>query len=461
MKRAFLIGLLLAAAILLSFKGTAQDSDQQKASRVSCLVDSLDRVQPHKLPQVSPVGRPLVIRIDSQQAFDALNDRITQAIHSGATNIQVKLGRGTYHFKNNHIHRKNEVLPDVSISITGKNTVITADDESQQQNGSNPRWKDLVRADTLIRVIDSQRKLCLIPYRNKMSTEERSRLTKVQVTQWYLAPVYDVEKVDENGVYFVAPGLKEVTVSGRKGYNVNNDFQYAGIYPRFRCWDDHELPRSTASCFLRTDGCRYKMMMLKGIPFEGNAGSSALLAMNNTYGEEIGIEQCSFRHIRGRVGSFTHCSNVVFAGNVIRQTSGNELSFTIGCEQVRVTDNRFDECGKDLANTFCVRCNESEYYIADNSLILAMVPSESDCGTGIKGNLLHGASSSITRYISRQIILQNTRNIPLWTEGPSMYGRRMTMPSSDITISTTMREPEAMQACSATMEPATANYTGM
>ena len=329
-------------------------------------IDSLDNVQPLHYPNTKSVGRPYVIKVRNQEQFNEVGKLILDATKAGRMNIVVKIGKGNYLFHENHINLANLKQEEVSITIKGCNTVISSDQDYSNDNYCTSPWGELTTADGLIEVVDEERKLCKIPFLNSMKDTDKSSYKQVQITQWFKAPKYEVERVDDSGVYFFANDLEYIKQFGRSGYNVNYDYLCAGKIPRFRLSDSRKVRPCIAACFLRINNSTLRSITLQGISFNGNKEGSSLFAMSSVKASAVVIQKCSFDYIRNTVASFSSTGNVVFNKNIITHTSGNELSFSGECKNVRVTNCRFENCGAVLGNTMCVRCNGGEYYIGNN-----------------------------------------------------------------------------------------------
>ncbi len=357
-------------------------------------IDSLNHIHPEVYKIVKSRESAYCIKVRNQQEFDELNKEITKAICDGKKNIFVKISKGTYRFKENHIELK-DLYKDVSITISGRKAVLTSCPDLK--NIDNDPWQNMVQLNNVIQVLDKEKKICLIPYPNQWSSEYRHSITKVQVTQWFRARVYDVEKIDEKGIYFVAKELEWTNDYGRKGYNVNLDYLYLGVFPRFRLFDERLSISSNASCFLHLDNVDGISLVMNGLSFCGNADGSALILVNDVKARYIQINNCLFNMIHGHVGFFSNVSNVLFDNNRVNNTSGNEIKFVNNCENVQVINNDFENCGKSIGQTFCVTCWESTYYVANNRFL--------DFGYSAIGvGIWHGFEK---KWLSRGIIEYN------------------------------------------------------
>lgn len=328
-------------------------------------MDSFDRVLPVKLPKVEQIGKKYIIRVVNQKQFDCLNEEITKAIMAGEKNVHVKIGKGIYHFHENHIVWSNEHLSDVSVTVESKGAVITSD-ENYEKEPARP-WGELEYADTLISVVDEAQKLCIIPWRNDLNDDEKMKITKVQITQWYKAMVYNVLRIDTLGIYFLASDLAYLERFGQKGYNVNYDYIYGRSIPRFRLYDAMKERNCDAACFFNMQNTIIKQVSIKGLCFNGNKAGCSLISMNNVTSERITIRDCKFENIRSSVVKCTSTGNVVVDKNLIRNTEGEEMLFSKGCINVHLTNNKFENNGLRFNNERCVTCWEATYYIANNT----------------------------------------------------------------------------------------------
>lgn len=372
---------------------------QEAKNPIRTILDSLDKVQPVPCRVVKPSGRTYVIKVKTQDDFDALNDNISKAICKGETNIRVKLGCGMFLFHENHILRRNENKPNVSIIIEGrKKTILTSDKGGANKLSTilNP-WQDMEYAEGQIEVINEGKKLCKIPFPNHFSQNERINFTKVQITEWFRAPIYKVQHIDKTGVCFVASDLQTASVSGRSGYNVNYDFLYRQKIPRFRLYDASKECQCNATRAICIERSSYKQITLKNLHFVNNRAGGPLITLYELQTQGVIVAECSFENIRGTVLNASSTPNVIFNKNIVRNTVGDELQFLNNCTNVRVTNCLFDVCGQSVANTFCVNCREATYYIAHNTF--------RDFGFGAIGvGVWHGFEK---KYYSSGIIEHN------------------------------------------------------
>ena len=337
---------------------------QKSDNVVLQIVDSLDRIHLDALNDIKPKGRTCVIRVKDQKQFVEMNERIVEAIRRGKRDIRVRISPGTYVFHENHIFRSGDYSPEVSISLIGKRTVITAEDAINFSK-SEP-WTDLIKADSLIVVVEEESKLCFIPYKNDIEPAQYANYTKIKISQWFSCPSYDIHHIDKNGIFFYASNLTYKKQYGREGYTINYDYLYSGQSPRFKLYDKQHEHECEASVFVNLSDCVFRSFTIKGINFIGNKKGQPLLSVGRCRCKLLSVTDCSFERINGKVLNATGTNNIRFSNNTIQNTAGDEICFSKGCNNVEVTHNYFKNCGKDVRQTFCVNCGESVYRIANN-----------------------------------------------------------------------------------------------
>lgn len=388
---------LLFLILFVCCEGISKGQSTEKS--IGAAVNSLEQVKPASTNNVHVIGCSFVIKVKTQNDFDAINDNITKAVVAGKTNIKVKIANGLFRFRENHILRRNEDLSNVSITIEGrKHTILTSD-----QGLTNDRatiqsvWCEMFYANGAVEIIDESKKQCMIPYSNQFVLHGKSHFTKIQVTEWFRAPVYEVQKIDDKGIYFVASDLQKTSINGRSGYNVNYDFLYRQKTPRFRLYDIDRERKCVAARMICLEKCHYKQFALKNIHFVSNKAGGPLITLSEVQSQGVYVNGCTFEHIRGTVISASATENIIFYKNTVRNTVGDELRFLNNCTNVRVINNMFEKCGQNISNSFCVNCREATYYIANNTFC--------DFGYGAIGvGVWHGFEK---KYYSGGIIEHN------------------------------------------------------
>ena len=338
------------------------------------------------------------INIHNQAQLDNLELTIKKAIKGVRTSIKVHIFNGIYMFKEAHISFTDMDCPNVSIMIEGSNAVLTSDNNYlSQKNVDYGISGDFLGADSLIDVVDRIENVCYIPYKNNFSKTKAPKYKTVKIPQWYKSINYPIVDINGTGIFFKANNLTVVKNRLRKSYNVNYDYVYHAEKIRFVLFDESNRIDSQASNFIYLDNSNFKSLIIKGLIFNSNNDGSSLLYFNNVNAAQICIADCQFINIRSIIASFIRSNNVVVNNNHVSNLKGNGFCFSSGCSGVVITKNFFRQCGLDLNNSFCIRCNEAEYFISDNTF--------EDFGYGaIAVGLWHGENKE---YPSRGIIEHN------------------------------------------------------
>ena len=349
---------VIVICALISYWAPAQNERVD----IKSAVDSINMIKPQPLPVFADLVHPYIINVKNQDQFDSIDEQIKAAITKGEQSIRVVIKKGTYIFHENHVSLK-EITYNGCISVEGKDVVVTSCENFRNPLEEKP-WPEMRMAEGLIRVQDITNKICLLPYRN--SSTEFSNISQIQVTKSYKAPVYNVVDVNSEGILFYADDLKYNSKHIRKDYSVNSDYIINGSFPRFRAYDTSIITKAEATCFLKIENSNLGSLIIKDIQFHGNKEGVALIRIQNVNTTGILIQKCRFNRIFSRVAIFDKTSNVVFDNNIISNTAGDEVRFVHGCDNARVTNNLFDNCGNAMNQSFCVMCRESTYYIAHN-----------------------------------------------------------------------------------------------
>ena len=343
--------------------------------------------------------------VASQEEFDRINQRITEAIKGGCKNIVFNIRPGTYFYKEAHISRSNEQC-DVSISIKGRDAVLIAGGKDYKNGDACPNgfgyystlldpnttktypvWDDLRHAERAIEVVDAKSKVCRL-YHSQLKdyTSGQCAGVYVQITQWYQSFWYKVDYIKDGWVYFVADNLQKSYLAKNGEYNVNDDYLYAKQFPRFRLCslpdENHaasiingkvktglkDLHMCVTSSFMRLENVSYRDLTIEGIRFVGNGKSGyALIHLNRANFSACKIKGCSFESLTGGLLNAGQSTHITFEGNKVSGLYSTGLYFKNGCEDVRVTKNLFEKAGQCLAFSFVVQCEAKDFYVADNT----------------------------------------------------------------------------------------------
>ena len=351
--------------------------------------------------QASGTGT-FVICIDSQETFAQMNTMLTKAIADGETDIVMDIAKGVYYYKENHLIRRNENYPDVSISIQGHDAVLISTG-SDYRNGDlyqaefNPDavfidtgsltafdfWDDCRYAEGMVEVVDEEAKLCRLPVSQADAIADCTYLY-VNIPQWFYSNTYKVEKVEQGYLYFTVPDLEYVERGQRSSYNVNYDYLFGGQDIRFRlcnpaaghapmqidgksvkCIPGNTIHECKAHSFLYSKNTTYKRFTISGLHFLGNSGGSLLIKADSMTTEGFNVEHCRFEAIKGYVLWAHQSPAITFSHNSV-ENCNNGIYADNSCTYTSIVNNTFSNCGKSMKATFCVNCKGKDYYIANN-----------------------------------------------------------------------------------------------
>lgn len=376
------------AAQLLTCSCFCQDNKQE----VIQLVDSLDDIVYVEMPAAKAKGKKYRIRVRSQQEFDSINGRLMAAIDKGEKNIIVDIAPGTYYFKENHIDLYQKKT-NASISIRGHNAiVVAAGNNVGSEVAFEPYasyvdisslktyscWGEMQFADSLIQVVDKEKKICRLPCKELKDTpKEKCKDVYVAITQWYKTLPYQVLEIKDGWLFLVADNLSYIENFNIKDYNVNYDFIYGKELPRFRMCripgdeeireEKQNLHECGTSCFLSLKSSAFNTFTLTGFKFVGNKRGNPFLCLIWTKANKITIEDCTFEAINSRVAYISNTSNVVFEKDKVIGCYENGISADNDSENISVTNCLFDKCGWKMDYTFCLQFAGKNYYIANNT----------------------------------------------------------------------------------------------
>ena len=341
-----------------------------------------------------------VFHIDSQEKFVQMNAMLTKAIADGETDIVFDIAKGVYYFNENHLIRRYENNPDLSVSIQGHDAVIIAGG-NDYHNGDlyqadfNPDaafididsltafdfWDHCRYAEGMVEVVSEDSKLCRLPFASPLSFDEGSGFPLyINIPQWYYSGTYKVEKVEKGYLYFTVPDLEYVERDNRRSINVNYDYLFGGQDIRFRLCspsidsDSHKWSLANGqrsvhecrkNCFLYCKDTVYKSFTLSGLHFLGNSSGNFFIKLDSLVTDSFNIRQCRFEAIKSNVLWAHQTPNITFSHNSV-DNCYNGLQTSNSCVNTRVVNNTFSNCGGNMMPTFCVNCKGKDYYIAHN-----------------------------------------------------------------------------------------------
>lgn len=368
--------------------------------RKLCITITISLVFPLSIAANNARLREKVIVVNSQQDFSSIPSLIANASKEGYKKIRVSVQQGKYYFDEGLFTFKNFNVPDLEVSIEGRNSVIyplgktyrngdlfereispnivlVADDDS-----AIDLYSEMRQTSEIIEVVDEKSGLC----RMKAAEEINGGTDGMYITipQWYRAYTYKVTDYSDGYIFFVCNNLSK---DKWNRYSINYDYTLHKDLPRYRLfnesgavtvkskriWIDSEF-KSVYSCekcaFLRVWNSRFKSFSIEGFSFVGNCytGSiNCLLDFNGSDADAFVVKNCSFKAIKSQLMKIVNTGNVSFVGNTVEGCYGFGISSSNGSPNTVVTNNVFHDNGKDLQQDFSVSCGGADYYIANNT----------------------------------------------------------------------------------------------
>lgn len=348
--------------------------------------------------------------VDSQSRFDSIPTWLKQQLEGGEKDVRISLADRTFYFKENHIQLQNMHYPHVRISISGQEGTKVVSGGMGYANGSQysltfnhqntyldenlqekSLWGQTYNAADTIRVVDTESKLCFIPYHGlEPQTAELCQCTHVLITMWFYSTIYKVERITSDGVYFICNDLS--FNSGVGTYNVNMDFGYSRLahkqkcIPRFRLCNvlkagnaiiGKQVRTSSSSLrecrngtFVHVKDCSFNSFRLEKIAFIGNANSrwqcSLLRFENVTSRNGISLLHNDFSSLKTLAVSLDKTDNVSFKGNNAEDCALGILRSGNDCRNTKVENNTFQRCGTRLTNIPIVQVCGTDYLVKKN-----------------------------------------------------------------------------------------------
>ena len=328
-------------------------------------------------------ARSAVIRINSQQEFDRMQQLVIDAVSSGADNVTVELGDGSYLFHEKHFVIYGRKWADVSLTIRGEGCVIAAAGASGKKAYSpycalldkdgdviDP-WSEMLACDRTVRIDDPSTGLCMLRCSSLPAVRPRRDNPCILLTQWYTSGIYQARKISGDSVVFLATDLSR---DGMGRYSVNGDHTYGRSMPRFRVLRDTAGLGVSHVCdatsFMEISTSSLGGFKMEGIRFIGNRGAHTneyLVKFYETDFPRATVKGCSFKGIASGAVGIQGSDNVTVAGNTFTKCFSTCICSYGGSRNTVVSDNVFEDTGLFPANSFCVSCSGENYLISGNN----------------------------------------------------------------------------------------------
>ena len=379
----------------------------------------------------------VTIKINTQQEFDRLNAYIADAINKGEKDIVVDIEARYLTFSDNQISLTNIKRNDVSISIHGKGVQIMSNGHSVK-NVSNPSymylkdgkyynpWTEFRQLQDTITIFDKPSHLCSIatPVKNKKNKHPQNK--HINYTCWYTSRVSPITNIGKKQIMFDG-GDWAVPQKGNF-FNVNMDYSYAKVYPRYRLFGTKKIRgkiyECTASSLLKLAFCHFKSFNLDGINVTGSSSNGPLILIDCSKADSITISNNTFFCIGGSILKDRKSTNVFFTYNKVDTFIGYGVDSEVGSTGTKVTNNTFSNCTLGMEIGFAIKMRGDGFIVSNNSIsdfcyggigtgIWAKTPTECKCRGIISDNEIFYTDAFLSDIM--QNTLMDTGAIYTWT----------------------------------------------
>ena len=341
-----------------------------------------------------------MIRVTNQQEFDELNSSIHEAAKGGYTKIKVDFNPEIFFFKEKHLSIGDIRNSKLSLTLNGNGAVIVPEGRDimtsitmsdydyhasvidLNSNNYVNVWSDLQYAVADVEVLNPSTKACRLKCSGLTSRNAADCSNAyIMITAWCRSYYYKIERIKAPYIYFTADNLSAGIgrISVRKGYNVNNDWIFSGVMPRYRLCNLEPLNKGKVhvcetQTFMTDVWGQLQKLDIKGFVFLGNkmtgdvnSSASSLLVLNNVKAEEITVTNCRFIGQNSRVVAISKTANVRIEGNYFAQNFQDGVVSYNSSENTRIVGNEFEYNGENLSASRCVTCSGTNYYVAENT----------------------------------------------------------------------------------------------
>lgn len=377
------------------------------------------------------------IKIRTQQDFNLLSANIADAINKGEKDISVDIEAKELTFSDNQVSLTGIKRKNASISIQGNGVrimskgIFVSEVKSPTfmylSNGDyyNP-WTEFQQLHDTISIIDESSHLCSIYTSSKNKKDLHPQNKYINYTCWYTSRTSPVTYISKNRIEF--DGGEWAVPQQGNFFNVNMDYSYAKIFPRYRLFGVKASPDNlyecTASTLLKLAFCDFQSFSIDNIIVIGSSNNGALILIDNSKADSISISNSIFRCIGGTILLDRKSSNVCFTGNKVDTFMGYGIESEVGSTGAKVTDNTFTNCTLGMEMGFAINMHSENFIVKNNIIsdfcyggigvgIWAKTPTKCKCRGIISDNELYYTDAFLSNL--SQHTLMDTGAIYTWT----------------------------------------------
>lgn len=377
------------------------------------------------------------IKIRTQQDFNLLSAKIADAINRGEKVISVDIETKELTFSNNQISLAGIKRKNVSISIHGNGVNIMSKGKLVKKV-TNPAsmylrngdyydpWTEFQQLQDTISIIDESSHLCIIYTSSKNKKDLHPQNKYINYTCWYTSRTSPVTYINKNRIEFDG-GDWAVPQQGNF-FNVNMDYSYAKIFPRYRLFGIKAVPDNlyecAASTLLKIAFCDFQSFSIDNINVTGSSNNGALILIDSSKADSISISNSIFRCIGGTILLDRKSSNVCFTGNKVDTFVGYGIESEVGSTGAKVTDNTFSNCTLGMEMGFAIKMRGDNFIVRNNTIfdfcyggigvgIYAKTKTDKKCTGIVSDNELYYTDAFLSNL--SQHTLMDTGAIYTWT----------------------------------------------
>lgn len=323
----------------------------------------------------------VTIGVRTQQDFDHLSKRIIAEIHSGEREINVDVEAPYLTFSDDQILLKSIKRRDVCINIHGNGVRIMSKGRLVKKvkrpslmylkDGDyyNP-WTEFRQLSDTISLVGNSTRLCHIATPVKNKRKSRPQDIYINYTCWYTSRTSRVSGIGKKWIEFDG-GDWAVPQSGNF-FNVNMDYSYAKLYPRYRLFGTKRIRGTLYECesstLVRMEFCTLRSFSLDGIRVTGSSGGDALIYIDSSHADSISVSNSTFRCIGGPIILDRKSSNVCFTGNKVDTFMGYGIESEVGSTGAKVTNNIFANCTLGMEMCFAIKMQSDNFIVKNNTI---------------------------------------------------------------------------------------------
>ena len=249
-----------------------------------------------------------------------------------------------------------------------------------------PFWGRIYDAESRVEVVDEQNRLCRVKNRTLADKSKFACSESYMIlTNWFRSSVLKVDYIKGGYVYFTPDQLQYNT--SMKCNSLDYDFGYAKQYPRFKFCNTGEagvigvengrvrLSGQDRSAYICKYGSPIKIydtelenIVISDLHFLGASDftSKAVIDISYSNSDAIKIDGCSFTACQNDVVAVVASGNVCFSNNTVRNVYKNGVTADNRSDNFRVVGNSFSNIGLLMQQTFAIKSQGQNYYIANN-----------------------------------------------------------------------------------------------